>query len=141
MLPLNRVPMRAEPHKAKREWRFADAIVRRPAITEGFVMSGFSGRYWIWPEEYAVLAKFVQLTQGNYLEIGSMCGIIAMSLAERHPNRNFLCIDAFVSGHGAIAGEKETFLKNLREHNLKNVTLIEGDDLKTVPTCFRVNSM
>jgi predicted O-methyltransferase YrrM/MoaA/NifB/PqqE/SkfB family radical SAM enzyme len=107
---------------------------RRPAITQGFVMPSFAGRYWIWPEEYALLAKYVDLTQGNYLEIGSMCGIIAMSLAEKYPGRQFTCVDAFVSGHGTIAGEKETFLRNLREHNLKNVGLIEGDSLGVVPT-------
>jgi predicted O-methyltransferase YrrM/organic radical activating enzyme len=107
---------------------------RRPAITEGFVMPSFAGKYWIWPEEYALLAKYVDLTQGSYLEIGSMCGIIAMSLAEKYPNRQFTCVDAFVSGHGTIAGEKETFLRNLREHNLNNVELIEGDSLDVVPT-------
>jgi predicted O-methyltransferase YrrM len=107
---------------------------RRQAITQGFVMPSFAGKYWIWPEEYALLAKYMDLTQGNYLEIGSMCGIIAMSLAEKYPTRQFTCVDAFVSGHGTIAGEKETFLRNLREHNLKNVELIEGDSLGVVPT-------
>jgi precorrin-6B methylase 2 len=97
-------------------------------------MPSFAGKYWIWPEEYALLAKYVELTQGSYLEIGSMCGIIAMSLAEKYPARHFTCVDAFVAGHGTIAGEKEIFLQNLREHNLKNVELIEGDSLDIVPT-------
>jgi precorrin-6B methylase 2 len=115
-------------------WWANGSRVRRPAITEGFVMPTFAGKYWIWPEEYALLAKYVDLTQGKYLEIGSMCGIIAMSLAEKYPARQFTCVDAFVSGHGTIAGEKATFLQNLREHNLKNVELIEGDSLEVVPT-------
>jgi predicted O-methyltransferase YrrM len=106
---------------------------QRPAITEGFVMPTFAGKYWIWPEEYALLAKYVDLTQGSYLEIGSMCGIIAMSLAEKYPARHFTCVDAFVAGHGTIAGERETFLQNLREHDLKNVELIQGDSLEIVP--------
>jgi predicted O-methyltransferase YrrM len=108
--------------------------LKRPAITDGFDMPGFAGKYWIWPEEYALLAKYLDLTEGAYLEIGSMCGIIALSLAEKHPTRKFTCVDAFTAGHGTIAGEKETFLSNLREHNLINVTLIEGDSLKVVPT-------
>lgn len=107
---------------------------QRPAITEGFVMPKFAGKYWVWPEEYALLSKYVDLTQGSYLEIGSMCGIIAISLAEKYPNRHFTCVDAFIAGHGTIAGEKQTFLRNLTEHNLKNVELIEGDSLEAVPT-------
>lgn len=122
---------RSTPHPS---WWPGNSKARRPAIAEGFVMPGFAGKYWIWPEEYALLAKYVDLTQGNYLEIGSMCGIIAMSLAEKYPTRHFTCVDAFVSGHGTIAGEKETFLRNLRTHNLKNVELIEGDSLEVVPT-------
>jgi precorrin-6B methylase 2 len=106
---------------------------QRPAITAGFVMPKFVGKYWVWPEEYALLSKYVDLTQGSYLEIGSMCGIIAMSLAEKYPNRHFTCVDAFLAGHGTIAGEKQTFLRNLTEHNLKNVELIEGDSQEVVP--------
>jgi predicted O-methyltransferase YrrM len=116
------------------QWWSRSSRAQRPAITEGFVMPNFAGKYWIWPEEYALLAKYVDLTRGNYLEIGSMCGIIAMSLAEKYPNRHFTCVDAFEAGHGTIAGEKQTFLRNLRDHNLNNVELVEGDSLKIVPT-------
>lgn len=97
-------------------------------------MPGFQGRYYMWPEEYWLLSKYVDLTQGGYLEIGSMCGIIAMSLAERYPSRRFVCVDKFAAGHATAAGEKEMFLRNLQEHALKNVTLVEGDSLAVVPT-------
>jgi predicted O-methyltransferase YrrM len=108
--------------------------IRRVEIIDGFVMPGFSGRFFMWPEEYWLLSKYVDLTQGDYLEIGSMCGIIAMSFAERFPLRQFVCVDKFAPGHATIAGERETFQQNLREHNLKNVTLYEGDSLEVVPT-------
>jgi organic radical activating enzyme/precorrin-6B methylase 2 len=124
-------------HESEDELLRNEMKLKRPAITEGFVMPGFAGKYWIWPEEYALLSKYVDLTDGDYLEIGSMCGIIAMSLAEKHPRRQFVCVDAFLAGHGTIAGERDTFLQNLREHDLKNVTLLEGDSLKIVPTLSR----
>jgi precorrin-6B methylase 2 len=121
-------------HNSERNLWDRGLKARRPAITEGFVMPGFAGKYWIWPEEYALLSKYVDLTKGDYLEIASMRGIIAMSLAEKNPNRQFVCVDAFLAGHGTIAGEKETFLRDLREHKLENVTLIEGDSRKVAPT-------
>jgi len=111
----------------------AELQLRRVEIVEGFVMSGFKGRFFMWPEEYWLLSKYVDLTTGNYLEIGSMCGIIAMSFAEKHPHRQFVCVDKFSAGHATIAGERKTFLQNLREHELKNITLIEGDSLMVVP--------
>jgi len=129
------VPRIRDDEDGERVLRNRQLRPRRPAISDdGFNMPGFAGHYYMWPEEYTLLAKYVDLTQGHYLEIGSMCGIIAMSLAEKYPDRNFVCVDAFLQGHATIAGEKETFLRNLREHNLKNVTLIEGDSLKVVPT-------
>ena len=67
----------------------------RIEIVDGFSMPGFHGRYFMWPEEYWLLSKYVDLTDGAYLEIGSMCGIIAMSFAERYPHRRFVCIDKF----------------------------------------------
>jgi precorrin-6B methylase 2 len=97
-------------------------------------MEGFAGQYYMWPEEYELLAKYVELSQGDYLEIGSMCGIIAVSLAERYPQRNFCCVDSFSAGHGTIAGLKEIFLRNVAEHGTSNVKLIEGDSLQIVPT-------
>jgi hypothetical protein len=87
----------------------------------------------MWPEEYSLLSKYVQLTRGDYLEIGSMCGIIAMSFAVRYPQRNFYCVDAFCPGHATIGGNKRAFLQNLHEHNLENVTLIEEDSRTAVP--------
>jgi precorrin-6B methylase 2 len=112
----------------------SDLELRRLEITDGFAMPGFKGRYFMWPEEYWLLSKYLDLTRGDYLEIGSMCGIIAMSFAEKYPHRQFVCVDKFCSGHGTIAGEKEIFLQNLHEHNLSNVTLFEGDSLAVVPT-------
>jgi precorrin-6B methylase 2 len=100
-------------------------------------MPGFAGRYYMWPEEYGLLAKYVDLTEGDYLEIGSMCGIIAMSFAEKHPSRSFVCVDNFSEGQDTIAGEKQVFLQNLREHNLQNVALVEGDSLEVVPKLNR----
>ena len=91
----------------------------------------------MWPEEYWLLSKYVDLTEGDYLEIGSMCGIIAMSLAEKYPRRQFVCVDKFSAGHATIAGEKETFLQNQRQHGLKNVTLLDGDSLSVVPELSR----
>ena len=119
--------------QARPVWH-ATQRLRRPPITDGFIMPGFAGRYWIWPEEYSLLAKYVDLTRGDYLEIGSMCGIIAMSLAEKYPNRQFVCVDNFSAGHGTIAGERETFFQNWRDHELRNVRLVEGDSLQVVPT-------
>jgi predicted O-methyltransferase YrrM len=106
----------------------------RPEITEGFSMPGFAGLYYMWPEEYALLSKYVDLAQGDYLEIGSMCGIIAASLAKKYPQRAFVCVDKFETGHGTIAGDKATFLRNMSEHHLTNVKLIEGDSKQVVPT-------
>ena len=106
----------------------------RIEIVDGFTMPGFHGRYFMWPEEYWLLSKYVDLTSGDYLEIGSMCGIIAMSFAERYPHRRFVCIDKFSAGSATAAGEKETFKKNLEEHEFTNVSLIEGDSLAVVPT-------
>jgi predicted O-methyltransferase YrrM len=106
---------------------------RRLEIIEGFTMPGFRGRYFMWPEEYWLLSKYLDMTHGDYLEIGSMCGIIAMSFAEKYPRRQFVCVDMFSEGHATIAGHRETFLQNLREHNLENVTLVEGDSLEVVP--------
>ena len=107
---------------------------RRPAISDtGFDMPGFTGHYYMWPEEYALLAKYVDLTEGAYLEIGSMCGIIAMSFALKYPQRKFVCVDAFIPGHATIAGNKEAFLQNLRAHSFSNVTLVEGNSLEVVP--------
>lgn len=111
----------------------SDLELRRVEMTDGFVMQGFRGRYFMWPEEYWLLSKYLDMTSGDYLEIGSMCGIIAMSFAEKYSHRRFVCVDKFIAGHGTIAGERETFLQNLREHNLKNVTLEEGDSLAVVP--------
>ncbi len=100
-------------------------------------MRGFAGRYYMWPEEYALLGKYVDLTEGDYLEIGSMCGIIATSLAEKYPHRTFVCVDNFSEGQDTIAGEKQVFLQNVREHNLQNVVLVEGDSLEVVPRLNR----
>lgn len=111
---------------------------RRPAITDdGFDMPGFVGHYYMWPEEYWLLAKYVELTEGDYLEIGSMCGIIAMSFAEKYPRRKFVCVDNFSPGHATIAGNKEAFLQNLHNHSPNNVTLIEGNSLEVVPKLSR----
>jgi tRNA G46 methylase TrmB len=88
----------------------------------------------MWLEEYLLLSKYVDMTQGDYLEIGSMCGISAMSFAVRYPQRNCYCVDAFCSGHATMGGNKqEAFLRNLHERNLKNVTLIEEDSRTAVP--------
>jgi predicted O-methyltransferase YrrM len=106
----------------------------RIEIVDGFSMPGFQGRYFMWPEEYWLLSKYVDLTNGAYLEIGSMCGIIAMSFAERYPHRRFVCVDKFSTGSATAAGEKEMFTKNLQEHGFTNVSLIEGDSLAVVPT-------
>jgi predicted O-methyltransferase YrrM len=111
----------------------SDLEARRLEITDGFTMPEFKGRYFMWPEEYWLLSKYLDMTRGDYLEIGSMCGIIAMSFAERYPQRQFVCVDMFSEGHATIAGERETFLQNLQEHNLKNVKLIEGNSLEVVP--------
>lgn len=125
---------RAQAQKGERELWDRSLRARRPAITdEGFDMPGFVGHYYMWPEEYGLLAKYVDLTQGDYLEIGTMCGIIAMSFAVRYPQRNFYCVDAFCPGHATIAGNKQAFLQNLRDHDLKNVTLIEEDSRTAVP--------
>ena len=106
----------------------------RIEIVDGFSMPGFCGRYFMWPEEYWLLSKYIDLTDGAYLEIGSMCGIIAMSFAERYPHRRFLCVDKFSTGSATAAGEKEMFTRNLEEHGFTNVSLIEGDSLAVVPT-------
>ena len=128
------IALGAQAQKANRELWDHNLQARRPAITDdGFDMSGFVGHYYMWPEEYSLLSKYVDLTRGDYLEIGSMCGIIAMSFAVRYPQRNFYCIDAFCPGHGTIGGNKQAFLQNLHEHNLKNVTLIEEDSRTAVP--------
>jgi precorrin-6B methylase 2 len=105
----------------------------RLEITDGFVMPGFEGRFFMWPEEYWLLSKYVDIAQGDYLEVGSMCGIIAMSFAEKYRQRRFVCVDKFSGGYATIAGEKEIFYRNLQAHGLKNVTLIEGDSLSVVP--------
>ncbi len=65
----------------------------RIEILDGFSMPGFHGRYFMWPEEYWLLSKYVDLTDGAYLEIGSMCGIIAMSFAKRYSHRRFVSVD------------------------------------------------
>ena len=128
------IALGAQAQKANRELWDHNLQARRPAITDdGFDMSGFVGHYYMWPEEYSLLSKYVDLTRGDYLEIGSMCGIIAMSFAMRYPERNFYCIDAFCPGHATIGGNKQAFLQNLHEHNLKNVTLIEEDSRTAVP--------
>jgi hypothetical protein len=62
-----------------------------------------------------------------------MCGIIAMSFAVKYPQRKFFCVDAFCPGHATIAGNKQAFLQNLRDHHLQNVTLIEEDSRAAVP--------
>jgi predicted O-methyltransferase YrrM len=111
----------------------SDLEARRLEITNGFAMPGFKGRYFMWPEEYWLLSKYLDMTRGDYLEIGSMCGIIAMSFAEKNPNRQFVCVDKFCEGHATIAGERETFFQNLKEHRLNNVTLLEGNSLEVVP--------
>lgn len=115
--------------------------LRRPVIKEGFVMPGFVGRYYVWPEEYWLLSKYVDSTTGDYLEIGSMCGIIAMSFAQKHPARQFVCVDNFSEGHGTIAGDKRAFLENLRQHNVNNVTLIEQDSLQALPKLSQMFSI
>jgi len=97
-------------------------------------MPGFAGHYYMWPEEYWLLSKYVDLTRGDYLEIGSMCGIIAASFARKYPSRKFVCVDYFEAGHGTIAGKRDTFLDNMEQHKLDNVRLIEGNSLQVVPT-------
>jgi precorrin-6B methylase 2 len=101
---------------------------------DGFAVRGFEGRYFMWPEEYFLLSKYVDITEGDYLEVGSMCGIIAMSFALRYSGRNFVCVDSFSAGHGTIAGERAVFLRNREKHALKNVRLIEGDSREVLPT-------
>jgi FkbM family methyltransferase len=128
------VALRGQAPKARRELWDRNLRARRPAITDdGFDMPGFAGHYYMWPEEYSLLSKYVDLTHGDYLEIGSMCGIIAMSFATRYPQRSFYCIDAFCPGHATIGGNKQAFLENLRSHNLNNVNLIEEDSRTAVP--------
>lgn len=100
-------------------------------------MPGFAGKYYMWPEEYGLLSKYVDLSLGDYLEIGSMCGIIVASFAEKYPQRNFVCVDYFESGHGTIAGHKDIFLQNIKEHRLENVTLLEGNSVEVVPSLSR----
>ena len=126
-------PENLVPGKSHAKWNRGRRLPR-PAITEGFVMPGFAGRYYMWPEEYWLLSKYVDLTRGDYLEIGSMCGIIAGGFAKKYPQRRFVCVDFFEAGHATIAGDKDIFLRNVREHNLTNVTLLEGDSAKVVPT-------
>ena len=126
-------PENLVPGKSHAKWNRGRKLPR-PAITEGFVMPGFAGRYYMWPEEYWLLSKYVDLTRGDYLEIGSMCGIIAGGFAKKYPQRRFVCVDFFEAGHATIAGDKDIFLRNVREHNLTNVTLLEGDSAKVVPT-------
>ena len=48
--------------------------LRRSAITEGFAMPGFAGRYYVWPEEYGLLSKYVELTEGDYLPVFTTVG-------------------------------------------------------------------
>ena len=62
----------------------------RLEISDGFVVPGFEGRFFMWPEERGLLSKYVDMTQGACLEVGSMCGIIAMSFAEKYPHRRFV---------------------------------------------------
>ena len=120
--------------KPRRELWDRSLRARRPAINDdGFDMPGFVGHYYMWPEEYTLLAKYVALTRGDYLEIGSMCGIIGISLARSHPKRNFVCVDNFSAGHATIGGNRDAFLENLSKHELRNVSLVEGDSLKVVP--------
>jgi predicted O-methyltransferase YrrM len=123
------------PHSGQ-AWK-SDPQRYRVEMISGFKMPGFRGHYFMWPEEYALLSKYVDLTSGDYLEIGSMCGIIAMSFAECYPERHFVCVDKFASGHGTIAGEKQTFLQNREEHGLRNVELLEGDSLSVVAALSR----
>jgi hypothetical protein len=128
------IAAREQAQKGERDLWDRNLRARRPAITDdGFDMPGFAGHYYMWPEEYFLLSKYVDLTQGDYLEIGSMCGIIAMSFAMRYPQRNFYCVDAFCPGHATIGGNKQAFLKNCLDHNLKNVMLIEEDSRTAVP--------
>jgi FkbM family methyltransferase len=128
------VALRGHSPTARRELWDRSLRARRPAITDdGFDMPGFAGHYYMWPEEYSLLSKYVDLTQGDYLEIGSMCGIIAISFATRYPQRSFYCIDAFCPGYATIGGNKQAFLENLRNHNLRNVTLLEEDSRTAVP--------
>jgi FkbM family methyltransferase len=132
--PIKSVAARTMNRKRKTNWWDRSARARRPAITDdGFDMPGFAGHYYMWPEEYGLLSKYVDLTQGDYLEIGSMCGIIAMSFAVKYPQRKFFCVDAFCPGHATIAGNKQAFLRNLQDHDLKNITLIEEDSRTAVP--------
>jgi len=128
--PTDREPSLTQPQKLPWQPAFR---ARRPEIVEGFVMPGYAGLYYMWPEELSLLSKYVDLTDGGYLEIGSMCGIIAMSLAQKFPDRRFVCVDYFQSGWGTIAGDKQSFLQNLQRLGLKNVTLVEGDSLVEVP--------
>jgi hypothetical protein len=42
-------------------------------------------------------------------------------------------VDYFEAGHGTIAGKKEVFERNVSNHQLSNVQLIEGNSLDVVP--------
>ncbi len=72
-----------------------------------------TGHYYMWPEEYWLLSKYVDLTRGDYLEIGSICGVIAMSFAEKYPQRNFFCVDNFPSGACHYCGRQTGLLAEL----------------------------
>ena len=45
----------------------------RIEIVDGFSMPGFHGRYFMWPEEYWLLSKYVDLTDGALIWRSAPC--------------------------------------------------------------------
>lgn len=96
--------------------------------------NGFEGTYWLSDSEEFFLTQMVSSLPGDYLEVGTFCGIVSVSLAIRFPNKNIHCVDFFQPAHETEAGDKNCFMKNVNKYAVKNIKLFEGDSRKIVPS-------
>jgi hypothetical protein len=95
---------------------------------------GFEGTYWITEAERLLLHRLVESVPGDYLEIGSFDGIVAVDIARTFPDRAVHCVDLFQPGHATNGGHLETFAANVAAHRAANVRIFEGDSRQVVPT-------
>ncbi|MDL1969964.1 MAG: class I SAM-dependent methyltransferase [Candidatus Desulfofervidaceae bacterium] len=99
----------------------------------GFRLPGFYGGFSMWPEEFEMLSRYVG-KGSTYLEVGSLCGVAAVYLANVYPHVSIVCVDKFTEAYGTQAGNKELFIKNLKLARYGNIKLLEGDSKDILPT-------
>jgi hypothetical protein len=120
-------------HLNRNHWH--DVSPRRVCLPDhAFRMPGYYGGFYMWPEEFEMLSRYVGNAQVGYLEIGSFTGLSVTYLAQIYPELPITCVDAFDAGHATLGGVEEIFQKNRALLPPGRITLIRGYSHDVLPS-------